>query len=153
MGRIPALAKWLGYAGLVPQLVSLGLLLRGPSEWHDRALAFGIVYAALALVFAGGAWWGLAAAAPAAERRRSLGWLWVAAALAPALAICGGLAFASGVVPAEPILVGLGAALLVSLGVDARLGPLAPPWWMALRVPLAIVLGAATLGLAFLAPA
>ena len=39
-------------------------------------------------------------------------------------------------------------ALLVSLGVDARLGALAPRWWMALRVPLSLGLGALTIAAA-----
>ncbi len=53
-----------------------------------------------------------------------------------------------GVIPIEPVLVALGAGLLIALGVDARLAPLAPRWWMKLRVPLSLLLGSATLALA-----
>ena len=42
----------------------------------------------------------------------------------------------------------LGGALLVTLGVDAKLGALAPRWWMALRVPLSTGLGLATIAAA-----
>ena len=42
----------------------------------------------------------------------------------------------------------LSGALLVSLGVDARLGPLVPRWWMPLRVPLSFGLGLMTMAAA-----
>ncbi|HAG38034.1 MAG TPA: DUF3429 domain-containing protein, partial [Erythrobacter sp.] len=48
----------------------------------------------------------------------------------------------------EPSLIMLAGGLLVSLGFDAKLNSLAPPWWMALRVPLSIGLGLLTLAAA-----
>ncbi|MBX7482798.1 DUF3429 domain-containing protein [Qipengyuania qiaonensis] len=148
MGSVPTLPRWLGLAGLLPQLACVVILYVGPPEWRQSAQAISLAYAALILSFLGGTWWGFAAMAPAAERRRALGWLWVAAVL-PCLA---GLAcfFPAifGWESPEPSLVMLAGALLVSLGVDARLGPLAPRWWMSLRAPLSIGLGLLTMAAA-----
>ena len=93
-------------------------------------------------------WWGIAAAAPAAQRRRTLGWLWIAAVLPSLVALACFLPWALDWEWPEPSLVMLGGALLVSLGVDAKLGALAPRWWLALRVPLSTGLGLATIAAA-----
>ncbi|MBD3773506.1 MAG: DUF3429 domain-containing protein [Rhodobacteraceae bacterium] len=152
MNRTPSLPRLLGYAGLLPQLACLAGLLRGGAEWRYAALALGTAYASLILSFLGGAWWGLAAAAPAAERRQSLGWLWFASVVPSLLALAAWVPWVFGLDWPEPSLMMLGAALVLSLAVDAKLGPLAPPWWMGLRVPLSLGLGTATMALAFLAP-
>ncbi len=56
---IPSSVKWLGYAGLLPQLLAVALLLDDDSlRWI--AMAGGYGYAALIFSFLGGAWWGLA---------------------------------------------------------------------------------------------
>ena len=148
MGRIPALPRWLGFAGLLPQLGCVAVLYAGPTEWRAAALALAFAYAALILSFLGGAWWGIAAAAPAAERRNALGWLWIAAVVPSLVALACFLPWAFGWQWPEPSLVMLAGALLVGLGVDARLGALAPRWWMALRVPLSLGLGLLTLAAA-----
>ena len=148
MTNIPRLARVLGLAGLLPQLVALACLWFGPEDWREPALRLAVVYAALILSFLGGLWWGIAAGAPAAERRNSLGWLWVAAVTPSLVALGCFMPWIIGWSWPEPSLVMLGAALLVSLGVDARLGALAPHWWMALRVPLSVVLGATTIAIA-----
>ena len=49
----------------------------------------------------------------------------------------------------EPALVSLGGGLIFALLVDAKLAALAPPWWMQLRVPLSLILGYATLLIAW----
>lgn len=148
MQSVPALARWLGLAGLLPQFACVAVLYAGPAEWREAALAIAFAYAALILSFLGGMWWGIAAAAPAAQRRRTLGWLWIAAVLPSLVALACFLPWALDWAWPEPSLVMLGGALLVTLGVDAKLGALAPRWWMTLRVPLSTGLGLATIAAA-----
>lgn len=148
MQSVPALPRWLGLAGLLPQFTCVAVLYAGPAEWREAALAIAFAYAALILSFLGGMWWGIAAAAPAAQRRRTLGWLWIAAVLPSLVALACFLPWALDWAWPEPSLVMLGGALLVSLGVDAKLGALAPRWWLALRVPLSTGLGLATIAAA-----
>ncbi len=149
MGDIPALPRWLGLAGLLPQALCVAVLFAGPGELREPGQWVALSYAALILAFLGGSWWGVAAAAPAAERRRMLGWLWIAAVLPSLVSLACLLAPLLARTTPEPSLVMLGAAIMISPAVDARLGPLAPRWWMALRVPLSIGLGAATLAAGF----
>ncbi len=148
MQSVPALPRWLGLAGLLPQFTCVAVLYAGPAEWREAALAIAFAYAALILSFLGGMWWGIAAAAPAAQRRKALGWLWIAAVLPSLVALACFLPWALDWAWPEPSLVMLGGALLVTLGVDAKLGTLAPRWWMALRVPLSTGLGLATIAAA-----
>ena len=135
----------LGMAGLLPPIAYVLALNLGPPEWRDAALAIAFAYAALIYSFIGGMWWAFAAAAPAAERRQSLGWLWVAAVLPSLVGLAAFLPWAFGLPWPEPSLAMLGGALLLSPAIDARLGPLAPRWWIALRVPLSLGLGITTL--------
>ncbi len=148
MQSVPALPRWLGLAGLLPQFTCLAVLYAGPAEWREAALAIAFAYAALILSFLGGMWWGIAAAAPAAQRRKALGWLWIAAVLPSLVALACFLPWALDWAWPEPSLVMLGGALLVTLGVDAKLSALAPRWWMTLRVPLSTGLGLATIATA-----
>lgn len=154
MGNVPSLPRLLGLAGLLPQLAMLGVvMLAAPNEWRDTAIAIAALYAGLILSFLGGTWWGIAAAAPAAERRKALGWVWWAAVLASLLG------FGALVLPLvggpwpQPSLVMLGSALLLSPIVDARLATtgIAPPWWTRLRVPLSLGLGGVTFALGVIA--
>lgn len=149
IGGVPVFARALGLAGLLPQFGAAAVLVIGPLEWRGAAHAFAILYAATVLAFLGGAWWGIAAAAPAAERRRTLDWLWFVSVATKLVALACLLAWTLGNLPPEPVLVSLGAAMLISLAVDTRFGQLAPRWWMALRVPASIGMSAATLGAAF----
>ena len=147
MNSIPIFPRTLGLAGLLPQLACLAALVAGPPEWRFAALALAWGYAALIFSFVGGLWWGIAASrlhskVPVPD------WLWLAA-IAPSL-----IAFAT-YVPwvfaaawPQPSLVVLGLGLLGSLLVDWRIAPLCPPWWLRLRVPLSLGLGAATLWIA-----
>ena len=148
MQSVPALPRWLGLAGLLPQFTCVAVLYAGPAEWREAALAIAFAYAALILSFLGGMWWGIAAAAPAAQRRKALGWLWIAAVLPSVVALACFLPWALDWAWPEPSLVMLGGALLVTLGVDAKLSALAPRWWMTLRVPLSTGLGLATIATA-----
>ena len=148
MDSIPRLPRVLAVLLLAPQLTAFGVLVAGPAEWRGAAQALVLVYAALVLAMLGGSWWGIAAGAPAAERRGSLGWLWVAGVLPLLVALCCLLPWTQERMVPEQAMVMLAGALLLSAGVEARLEALAPRWWMALRVPLAIGLGLATAGAA-----
>ncbi|QKG70502.1 DUF3429 domain-containing protein [Erythrobacter mangrovi] len=148
MRDIPGTPRLLGLAGLLPQLACVLILYLGPIELRYAAQAIAFGYAALIFSFLGGMWWGIAAAAPAAERRQALGWLWIAAVVPSLIALGAYLPWVFGKTWPEPSLVMLGAAILMSPAVDAKLGPLAPRWWMALRVPLSLGLGAMTVAAA-----
>jgi hypothetical protein len=145
MREVPSRARLLGLAGLLPQIACLLVVYLGPEGWRDAAFIVAALYAALILSFLGGTWWGIAAGAPAAERRSSLGWLWVAAVLPSLVALACLAPLALGYWRAEPSLIMLGGSLLVALGVDGRLSDLAPRWWLSLRVPLSIGLGVLTI--------
>ena len=71
-------AKWLGYAGLLPQLFAIAMLL-DDSGLRWIAIAGGYGYAAFIFSFLGGMWWGLGIASANPPR-----WLF-AAAIAPSL--------------------------------------------------------------------
>ncbi|QPC99073.1 DUF3429 domain-containing protein [Qipengyuania soli] len=145
MREVPAMPRLLGLAGLLPQFACAAILYAGPPDWRYAALSLAFAYAALIFAFLGGMWWGFAAAAPAAERRQALGWLWVAAVLPSLVALAAFLPWVFGWAWPEPSLAMLGGAILLSPAIDARLGPLAPRWWMSLRVTLSLGLGIATL--------
>lgn len=149
MRDVPARARLLGLAGLLPQIAAALTAWFGPEEWRLVASTGAAFYAALILSFLGGTWWGLAATAPAAERRAALGWMWVAAVLPSLVGLACLAPLALGLRWPEPSLVMLGSALLVALAVDARAGAIAPQWWMQLRVPLSVGLGTLTLLIAF----
>jgi hypothetical protein len=122
----------------------------GESAMAEAARIGGGLYAGLILSFVGGAWWGIAAAAPAAQGRGVLGWVWVAAVLPSLVALGGGLWWLAEPARPEPALVVLAFALLASPLVDRRLAAMAlvPRWWTALRWPPSVAMGLATLALA-----
>ena len=148
MRTVPSLPRLLGLAGLLPQFACVLALYVGPAEWRYAAQAIAFGYAALIFSFLGGMWWGIAAMAPAAENRRSLGWVWVAAVAPSLIALFAYLPWVFGQTWPEPSLIMLGSSILMSLAVDAKLRPLAPVWWMSLRVPLSVGLGLATVAAA-----
>lgn len=139
----PKLPRKLGYAGLLPQIGVLAVLLSGSQWWRFAALSIGYAYAALILSFLGGMWWGLAARSP----ERAPAWIWFAAVAPSLLALATFLPWVFGATWPGPSLAVLGLALVTSLFVDRRLvaDDLAPAWWMALRVPLSIGLGLLTI--------
>lgn len=147
MNSIPPIARFLGFAGLLPQFGCAAAVWFGPEEWRWTALAIGWAYAALILSFLGGMWWGLAAASPD-QARRAPAWIWIAAVSPSLFALVTYVPWVIGERWPGPSLVILAIAILVSPLVDMRLVTLRPAWWMALRVPLSLGLGAATLALA-----
>lgn len=145
---MPPFARFLGIAGLLPQLVCALTVWFGPAEWRWFALAIGWAYSALIFSFLGGTWWGMAAASPD-EARRAPAWVWIAAIAPPVLALATYVPWVVGAIWPGPSLVALAAAIAFSPLVDLRLVTVRPSWWMALRVPLSLALGAATLALAW----
>jgi hypothetical protein len=154
MSNIPSFPRLLGLAGLLPQFAFVAALLWQPEGMLAGFAKLGaLIYAALILSFLGGTWWGIAASAPAAERRKALGWLWIASVLPSLIAFVAILWPLLGPLHGhsiEPALVAMAGGLWVALAVDLRIAALAPPWWLQLRAPLSIFLGAATLAAAIL---
>jgi len=142
---VPRTARLLGLAGLLPQVIALLIVLGHDPALRFSALAMGYAYAALILSFLGGLWWGLAAKA-----ERPPAWIWVAAVAPSLIALASAVPWAIGEAWPGPSLVLLGAALIASLLVDRRLRAMgiAPPWWLALRVPLSLGLGGMTIAIA-----
>lgn len=143
----PTIARLLGFAGLLPHIAVVLVLLERNNELRFFALAMGYAYAALILSFLGGIWWGFAARA-----RDAPGWLWVAAVLPSLIALASFLPWATGEPWPGPSLIVIGVALIAALGVDwqlHRLG-LAPEWWLRLRLPLSLGLGTLSIAMAAL---
>ncbi len=147
MNFVPSPARTLGYSGLLPQLACALAVWIGPEEWRWTALAMGWAYAALIFSFLGGLWWGMAAASPD-EARRAPGWLWAAAVAPSLIALATYVPWVVGATWPGPSLIVLAVCITLSPLVDIRLVTLRPSWWMALRVPLSLGLGGATLALA-----
>lgn len=144
---MPPLARLLGFAGLLPHIAVLLVLLERNAELRFSALALGYAYAVIILSFLGGIWWGFAARAVQAP-----GWLWIAAIAPSLLALASAVPWAVGDAWPGPSLILVGAALLLSPTVDWRLvrRGLAPDWWLRLRVPLSLGLGGMTMAMAVL---
>ncbi len=139
---LPPIARMLGFAGLLPQLTVVALLLGGGADVRFTALSVGYGYAALIFSFLGGVWWGLAAMGGA----RTPGWVWVAAVVPSLLALATAWPWATGGTWPGPSLIVLGVAIMASLLVDLRLNAigLTPIGWMMLRASLSIGLGLLT---------
>ena len=140
---LPAFARFLGYAGLLPQAAVLASLVLGGPDIRFTALSVGFAYAALIFSFLGGVWWGLAAAAQGPVPR----WVWAVAVLPSLLALATAWPWATGQAWPGPSLVSLGVLIMASAIVDLRLRSLGmtPQGWLSLRLPLSIGLGALTL--------
>lgn len=145
---VPRAARWLGYAGLLPQMAVIATLLTGNVASRFTALATGFAYAALILSFLGGTWWGLAAqAGPRADR-----WIWTVSVAPSLIALASAVPWTTGDRWPGPSLALLGVSLIVALFVDYRLYRLgiAPVWWLWLRAPLSGGLGLLTIAAALL---
>ncbi|MEG3169098.1 DUF3429 domain-containing protein [Sphingomonas sp. LB3N6] len=141
-GGIPPIARLLGLSGLLPQLGAVALLLSGDPQSRYSALAITYAYAAIILSFLGGLWWGLAARTDSPPR-----WLWFAGVAPSLIALVTAWPWMVGLRWPGPSLVVLGISLIGALLVDRALvrAGLAPPGWMALRVPLSLGLGVLTM--------
>ncbi len=150
MNNTPPLARSLGYAGILPQLVCALAAWFGPDEWRWTALAIGWAYAALIFSFLGGLWWGLAAGSPD-QARRAPAWIWLAAVAPSLIALATYIPWVVGETWPGPSLAMLATFILLSPIVDMRLVTLRPRWWMGLRVPLSLGLASTTFALAVIA--
>jgi len=144
---LPVSAQWLGYAGLVPQILLAAVVVAGPPRFSAAAAAVALAYAGTILSFIGGAWWGLAA-----RSQSPVPWsLWVAAVIPSliAFAVLGG--WTTGL-PTRAALIAIGVALIGTLGVDQRFAVrhVALPGWLRLRIPLSCGLGGLTTLIAIL---
>lgn len=136
--RIARGVMLLGFAGLLPQIAALLMILSGRGF---AGVLIALAYALLILSFLGGIWWGFA-------MRRATDQVPLAAiavvpslvamAIAMVVAVTGSIGFA---------LVATGVAILVTLPVDhhlVRTGD-ASADWMRLRIPLSSGLGGLTI--------
>lgn len=135
-------ARVLGYAGLLPQIICLGLVLMG-HEWRYSALAGGFAYAAAIFSFLGGVWWGQALQSASAERPASTG-AYVLAVMPSLLAVALFLPWTFGWEWPGPALLYLGALIALSPLVDRALG-FAQADFMQLRWHLSLGLGGLTI--------
>jgi hypothetical protein len=144
----PHIARSLGAAGLLPQLVCLFLVATGNDDYQFAAQALAATYATIIFSFLGGLWWGLAA-----QSENPPSWLWYAAVMPSLIGFAAYLPWAYGGEWPGPSLVILGVGIMASLLVDRQLGAqgFAPPWWMSLRLPLSLGLGGMTLAIGLLA--
>lgn len=138
-------ARALGYAGLLPQILCLAMILAG-HEWRYAALAGGFAYAAAIFSFLGGVWWGQAVA----SGRASTG-AYGLAVLPSLVSVALFLPWTFGWEWPGPALVYLGVLILGSPAIDRALG-FAASDFLRLRWHLSIGLGALTIALGLLAP-
>jgi len=151
MPRVTATARGLGFAGLLPQVAALLLMILGLRSYGDLGgllaltgywLAIG--YGALILSFLGGIWWGYAMRRETGQGRLAV------TAVVPSLVAFGTVIAGAWTLPQVPspwAAITLGSAILLTLPVDRHLTSSgeAPANWMALRLPLSIGLGTLTI--------
>ena len=131
--------RWLGLAGLLPQLLAVLLLTDPELRWTAIAAGFG--YAALIFSFLGGVWWGVAIAAPGAPK-----WAYGAAVLPSLIGFAAYLPWIFGWTWPGPQLLLISVALLLSPFVDHQLAHAIalPEGWLGLRRTLSLGLGSLT---------
>lgn len=139
-------ARWLGYAGLLPQIICVALAASG-HELGYTAIAGGFAYAAAIFSFLGGVWWGQALAGGKAGTGA-----YVLAVMPSLLAVALFLPWTFGWEWPGPALLYLGALILLSPLVDRAVGYAAPDFFR-LRVQLSVGLGVLTIALGLLADA
>jgi hypothetical protein len=121
---------WLGYAGLVPFVAGLGvILLAGRPAWEAAASDAVRHYAAVIASFLGAVHWGVAAGGDDGLRRARLRW-----GVTPAL-----IAWVLLALPTAAALGGFAALFLLILVVDTRLLPVPDDDYRALRLRLSLV--------------
>jgi hypothetical protein len=149
--KVPKAAALLGASGLVLPIVAIVVRLAAGTPPDTPMPAFLMLMAffssSLILAFLGGIWWGLALAR---SEGGTIGVGLLALAIAPTL-VALFLAGLSGWMP-RTAAVSLGGVIVLTLLVDRglRRRRLVPGWWLRLRVPLSVALGALTAGLATL---
>ena len=140
-------ARVLGYAGLLPQIICIAMILAG-HEWRYAALAGGFAYAAAIFSFLGGVWWGQALASARDGKPATTG-AYILAVMPSLIAVALFLPWSFGWEWPGPALLYLGALILASPLVDRALG-FAAADFLRLRWHLSIGLGSLTIALGFL---
>jgi hypothetical protein len=137
-------ARVLGYAGLLPQIICIAMVLTG-HEWRFAALAGGFAYAAAIFSFLGGVWWG-----QAVQSARATTGAYLVAVLPSLIAVALFLPWSFGWEWPGPALLYLGALIALSPMIDRKLG-YAPSDFLRLRLHLSLGLGGLTIALGLLA--
>jgi hypothetical protein len=142
-GPLSRTALGLGYAGLLPQILCLAMILAG-HEWRYAALAGGFAYAAAIFSFLGGVWWG-----QAVQSGRATAGAYLVSVVPSLIAVALFLPWTFGWEWPGPALLYLGALILLSPVIDRALG-FAPGDFLRLRLHLSIGLGSLTIALGLL---
>ncbi|MEE4200072.1 DUF3429 domain-containing protein [Erythrobacter sp.] len=137
-------ARWLGYAGLLPQTLCVALAAIG-HEYAYTALAGGFAYAAAIFSFLGGVWWG-----QALQSGRGGAGAYILAVMPSLISVALFLPWSLGWEWPGPALLYIGAFITLSPLVDRVLGYAAPDF-LRLRWHLSLGLGALTVALGLLA--
>jgi len=145
-GRVGRVASMLGFAGLLPPLATTAAIGVGRGDPGLGTLlgpivGLAVLYPLVILSFLGGMWWGFAMRRDAGQGRSA------AIAVVPSLAAVALLGAIGVTGQVGWGLLGIGAAVLLTLPVDRHLVATgeAPAGWMALRVPLSVGLGGLTI--------
>jgi len=138
-------ARLLGYAGLLPQIFCLALVLVR-HEFAYNALAGGFAYGAAIFSFLGGVWWGQAIHSGSDSERGVGAGAYLVAVMPSLLAVALFLPWTFGWEWPGPALLYLGALILLSPFVDRALG-YASRDFLRLRIQLSVGLGTLTIAL------
>ena len=138
-------ARWLGYAGLLPQIICIALVLVD-TPYRYNAVFMGFVYPAMIFSFLGGVWWGQAIAKLGAASAGA----YLVAVLPSLIAAALFYPYLEGWEWPGPAMLYLGAFIALSPMVDRALGYAAPDF-LRLRWHLSLGLGLLTIALGFLA--
>ena len=138
-------ARLLGYAGLLPQILSIALVMSG-SYYQYSALFMGFVYPAMILSFLGGVWWGQAIA----KLGDASAGTYIVAVMPSLIAAALFIPYLEGWEWPGPAMLYLGAFIALSPLVDRALG-FAAPDFMRLRWHLSLGLGGLTIAFGFIA--
>jgi hypothetical protein len=142
---VPAIV--LGASGLLPLLIALFVRLAAGSDPDTRLPGMigglALAYSAMILSFLGGIWWGVASARATIEDQPRL----LVIAVVPSILalIFYGLSADMPVVCSTLLGLVIAATPLVDRMLEKK--HLVPAWWMNLRLPLSLALGALTIGL------
>lgn len=139
------IVRLLGYAGLLPQLIFLGVALAAPPIAPAAAI-LGWAYAGLIFSFLGGVWWGYALLGEDAAPR----WLLPVSVMPSLIALASVIPIVLGIAGTVIPLVSVGSCLLGSSLVDAAVGRAMslPSGWTRLRRHLSLGLGLITIAIA-----
>jgi cbb3-type cytochrome oxidase subunit 3 len=147
---LPRAAHIAGYAGLLPQLVALAMVLSGDDlRWIGLASAYG--YAAFIFSFLGGIWWGFGVVARRDNANAAP--IFIAAVAPSLIAFLSYMPWIWGLDWPGPSMLLLGMCLMLSPFIDRWLQTscILPAGWMQMRWTLSLGLGGLTFALGLVA--